>query len=212
MNNKSFNSTTISKIFKSRNILLDLFEKRGFDISQYKNFTINEIHILYTNEQLDMLLENNNNGKKLYVKYHILTKIRPPNILDYNEELYINENIIDKKDDLIIVTKDSINEGIRYALDVLYKKDGYYVNIYNYNKYLFNILNHEKVPEHRILTDKEKKDIQKKYNIVDDSKFPEISRFDPVAIAIGIRPGEVCEIKRSSPNSIKSLYYRICVS
>ncbi len=50
-----------------------------------------------------------------------------------------------------------------------------------------------------------------KYNIMNDTQLPEISRFDPVAKAICIRPGEVCEIIRPSKTSIKSTYYRICV-
>ena len=45
---------------------------------------------------------------------------------------------------------------------------------------------------------------------MNDTQFPEISRFDPVAQAIGIRPGEVCEILRPSPVSIVAKYYRIC--
>ena len=56
-----------------------------------------------------------------------------------------------------------------------------------------------------------KNDIMKKYNINKDREFPEISRFDPVATAIGVRPGQLCEITRSSETSITSKYYRICI-
>ena len=44
-----------------------------------------------------------------------------------------------------------------------------------------------------------------------DSQFPDISRFDPVAQAIGIRPGQVCEIIRPSKTAISAPYYRICM-
>ena len=58
----------------------------------------------------------------------------------------------------------------------------------------------------------EKEDFLKKYNISDEkTQMPTISRFDPVAIAIGLRPGQVCEITRPSQTSITSLYYRLCV-
>ena len=53
--------------------------------------------------------------------------------------------------------------------------------------------------------------IKNKYNIMDDTQFPDISRFDPVAQVIGIRPGQVCEIIRPSKSAIKGYYYRICV-
>jgi DNA-directed RNA polymerase subunit H (RpoH/RPB5) len=51
----------------------------------------------------------------------------------------------------------------------------------------------------------------KKYNIDELSQFPEISRFDPVACVIGIKPNEICEINRPSKTSINANYYRICV-
>ena len=38
-----------------------------------------------------------------------------------------------------------------------YKNDNYYVNIYNMNDYLYNILDHVLVPPHTIISDDEKK-------------------------------------------------------
>ena len=45
---------------------------------------------------------------------------------------------------------------------------------------------------------------------MNDKQFPEISRFDPVAIAIGLRPSQVVEIIRSSPTALKTKFYRLC--
>jgi DNA-directed RNA polymerase subunit H (RpoH/RPB5) len=50
-----------------------------------------------------------------------------------------------------------------------------------------------------------------KYNVTID-QLPTISRFDPVAKAICINPGEVCEITRGSNTAITSKYYRLCVN
>ena len=61
----------IISIYKSRANLLEILEERGFDITEYKNFTINEIGILTDSNQLDMLLENKTTKKKIYVKYSI---------------------------------------------------------------------------------------------------------------------------------------------
>jgi len=52
--------------------------------------------------------------------------------------------------------------------------------------------------------------MMKKYNIMDKSQMPDISRFDPVALSIGLRPNEICKIIRTSKTSIQSIYYRIC--
>ena len=41
--------------------------------------------------------------------------------------------------------------------------------------------------------------------------FPDISRFDPVARVIGLRPGQVCHIIRPSKTAIEANYYRVCI-
>ena len=50
-----------------------------------------------------------------------------------------------------------------------------------------------------------------KYNLMQRTQFPEISRFDPVARVIGLRPGQICKITRPSKTAIESNYYRVCV-
>jgi DNA-directed RNA polymerase subunit H (RpoH/RPB5) len=67
------------------------------------------------------------------------------------------------------------------------------------------------LPSHRILSTSESTVIKMRYNIMEDSQLPELSRFDPVAQAIGIRPGEICEILRPSKTAISAYYYRICI-
>jgi DNA-directed RNA polymerase subunit H (RpoH/RPB5) len=77
----------------------------------------------------------------------------------------------------------------------------------------FNILDHELVPPHIVLTDEEKNDFLKKYNIdTPKTQVPQISRFDPVAGAIFLKPGQICKIIRPSKTAIKGLYYRYCIN
>jgi DNA-directed RNA polymerase subunit H (RpoH/RPB5) len=210
MAGKNTNSTIVSDIYNSRIHILDLLKQRGFNVSEYEGASINEINIFNDNNQLDLLLTNEETQKKVYVKYYIEKKIRPINVYDFVEELYNTENILNQDDDLIIISKDKPNDSLIKLMTNLYKSDKYFVNIYWMKNYLFNILNHTLVPPHRILSEEEKKNIIKKYNIINSSEFPEISRFDPVAIALGIRPGELCEINRSTTTAIKEYYYRLC--
>ena len=216
MSKKASNSQTISKIYSSRKIMLDLAKERGFDTSDYENFTINEMQVLTTNKQLDMLLEKDDKTK-IYFKYHLggtgsgFTKLRGPHILDYIEDLYEIEEILSKEDDLIIVTKDEPNPALKNLLKMQFTQKGYYVNVYNIHNYLYNILKNKLVPKHEIINEDRKKEIAEEYNIVQESQWPEISRFDPPAMAIGLRPGQVTEITRKSPTSLDTKYYRLCV-
>ena len=214
MSQKGANSQTISKIFSSRKNILDLAKKRGFNVEEYEKFTINEIQILKENKQLDMLMEKVEDGetKKIYYKYHLGTKLRGPHVQDYIEDLYQIEDILSLNDDLVIITKDNSNIALKNLLRMEFTQNKYYVNVYNYHNYLYNILNNDLVPEHIIISDEKKKQTAKKYNIVTESQWPEISRFDPAALAIGLRPGQVTEIIRKSPTALETIYYRLCVS
>lgn len=206
-------SPIVSKLYRSRNTLLEILsEKRGFDVSDYTGFSVTELHSMMKNEQLDMLLENSETGKKIFVKYHLGPKLKSngAQIYDYIDDLYDIEQILGDDDELIIVTKDKTNDGIKAIITQVYINDKKFINIYNIHSYLFNILNHNMVPEHTVLSDEQKATIITKYYITEESQFPEISRFDPVAQAIGLRPGQLVEIIRASPTAITAKYYRLC--
>ena len=209
-------SPLISKIYKSRNILLEILKNRGYNVDDYTDFSVTEVQAMYNNKELDMLLEHstqknsNDENKKLYVKYHLTTRLGSSHIYDYVDDLFDIEEVLTSEDDLIIISKDKTNQTIRDLVEQLFIKDKKFVNIYNFHDYLFNVLDHEMQPIFRILSKDEKQEIMKRYNIVKDKEFPDISRFDPVSQAIGVRPGQLIEITRSSPTAVKSLYYRIC--
>ena len=203
-------SGNIVQIFKSRNIILDLLHTQGYDISKYEDPSITEVHTMFQAKQMDMLLEKSN--KKAYVKYHLAKTLRTVNIYEYIDDLFNLEQILEKKDDLIIIIKDEPNEPLIKELKKILEKDGIFITVFNIERLQFNILDNEMVPPHRILSTQDANEIRKKYNITNDSQFPDISRFSPVAMAIAMRPGELCEITRSSKTAINSKFYRICSS
>jgi len=86
-----------------------------------------------------------------------------------------------------------------------------YINVFKINELQYNLLEHSFVPKHVKLSFLEKKELYLKYNIENDKQLPQISRFDPVAKAILLRPGEVCKIIRYDKISLQNDYYRICV-
>ena len=129
---------------------------------------------------------------------------------DYVEDLYNLEEILEPKDDIIIVIKDKINDTMTKLMNTLYIKEGIFCTIFTLKQLQFNILEHSLVAPHRILSEEEIPPLKKKFNITDNRQFPEISRFDPVAKAIGMRPDNICEIIRPSKTAITTKYYRLC--
>lgn len=206
----SINEPLISRLYTSRNNLLSILEKQGYNVQDYTNLSVHEVHSMKESKQLDMLMTNTNNNTKVYVKYHLGKSLRPKHVYEYIEDLYQLESILTPNDQLIIIIKEKVNDTLTELIRQLFNTEKYYINIFQLDTLLYNILNHDLVPPHRILNDKEVKELIKKYNIIDMKQFPEISRFDPVAKLIGIRPGQMCEIIRSSKTAITSNYYRFC--
>ena len=208
-------SSLVSSIYKSRETIIKLMEIQGYDTSEYENITLTETNAKYTNNQLDMLFDASKDTdvktRKTYVNYHIDKSLRPAYIHDTIEDLFNVEELLTKDDTLIIVTKDDPHDTIINTLKHLWEKDGYFVIIHNIKRLQFNILDHSLVPKHRILKETEITDVKTRYNLKHSTDFPDISRFDPVALAIGMRPGDICEIIRPSKTSITGTYYRVCV-
>jgi DNA-directed RNA polymerase subunit H (RpoH/RPB5) len=205
-------SGTISTVFKSRQNLLKLLSQQGYDIKDYEEFSVNETHIMYNNKQLDMMLTSQKEGetKKVYVKYHLAKTLRRENINDYIDDLYNLEQVLTKTDTLVIVIKQEPHDTLLNILNQIWEQDGIFIVIYNLDRLQFNILDHEYVPKHIILNDNEINEMKKRYNITKNTELPEISRYDPVAQAIGMRPGQICKIIRPSKTAITADYYRLC--
>ena len=201
-------SQTIALIYKSRVNLLSQLSYQGYDVSDYNDFSVEEINAMFLNKQLNMTIKGEN--KKTYVIYHIEKTLRKENIDEYVERIYNVEQLLSKEDMLVIVMKTMPNDTLIKHQKQIWEEKGIFIVIHGIPKLQFNLLDHEFVPPHIKLTEDEGKQIMNKYNIMDKSQMPDISRFDPVALAIGLRPGEICKIERTSKTSIQSNYYRIC--
>jgi DNA-directed RNA polymerase subunit H len=192
-------------------------KRQGFNVDDYDKFSINEVNTMKQNNQLDMLLEqteedeNTKRKNKIYIKYYLGKMVRPANINEMVDDLFNLEVILTKDDTLFIIIKEDMNETLISELKHIWEKDGVFIVIQNIKRLQFNILDHILVPNHRVMKKSEVASIMKKYNILDITQFPDISRFDPVAQVIGLRPGQVCEITRASKTAIESSYYRVCI-
>ena len=204
-------SGTITSIYKSRTNLLSLLKAQGYDVSQYDNFGMNEVHAMNTNKQLDMLVVKEA-GQKAYVKYHLGTPLRRDNITEYVDDLYHLEKTLSKTDSLIIVMKSEMNDANIAVLNQIWEQDGIHIVIFSLDRLQFNILEHTYVPKHSIMTEPETQAMMEKYNIARPDMLPNISRYDPVAMAIGMRPGQACKIERFSKTAVSTPYYRICTT
>ena len=211
-------SILISHIYKSRKIVLELMQKQGYNVNDYANFSINEVNSMKQNNQLDMLLEKSdeyvtaeNPKNKIYIRYYLSARPAAKNIQEMIDDLFILTETLKKTDTLFIIIKDDPNETLINELKHIWESEGIFIIVESIKRLQFNILEHTLVPPHRVLAESEVIEVMKKYNVVNKTQFPDISRFDPVARVIGLRPGQLCHIIRPSKTAIETNYYRICV-
>lgn len=70
-----------------------------------------------------------------------------------------------------------------------------------------DVLRHELVPEHRILSEEEKQKLLEKFDIT-IKQLPRVLDTDPVVKQMNAKAGDVLEMKRKSISAGTSLYYR----
>jgi DNA-directed RNA polymerase subunit H (RpoH/RPB5) len=214
-------SSETTMIYNSRKNLLDSLSSLGYKTDEYMSFSTNEVEAMIINNQLDMLIEYSAEvtaetayaKTKVYVKHMLNAKaIRLKSAIEeIIEELYDLEEVLTKRDTLIVVVNDEPNDTMVEKLKFWHDSRGIHVVIHNIKRLQYNILKHSMVPKHEILTETQTMDLMKQYNLNTVKQLPEISRFDPVSLMICMRPGQVCKITRKSQTSVVSDYYRVCV-
>ena len=216
------NEIEVAQLFKSRETILELLKKQGYDVSNYEKQSMTQVSAMKKNDQMDMLVETGDK-KKVYVKYHLAKTLKETNILEYIDDLMyqdvddaeLNADVdapahLKKSDDIIIITKDEPNESLIKALKNIWKQDNVFITVHAIKRLQFNILKHELVSSHRVMNNDEVNTFKQKFKITNDSMLPDINRFSPVALVISIRPGQICEIMRPSNTAIEAPFYRVC--
>jgi DNA-directed RNA polymerase subunit H (RpoH/RPB5) len=196
---------------------LEQLERLAYSVNDYNAFSINEIDAMFVNSQLDMLISHNTEDKKVYIKYYLFSKtvskqIRPQILDTIIEDLYEIESVLTPKDTLVIIIDEEPNDTIITKLVYLYERTGIFVVIHNIKRLQFNLLNHVLCPSVAILDEKEMEELNISLNLKSNFKLlPEISRFDPMALVIMLRPGQITKLMRTSSTALYTPYYRICV-
>ena len=211
----SSSSNFVGQLYKVRTTLIELFEEQGYSAGNYANFSIAELQTMLKNSELDMMFKKE--GKQALIKFYEITgetnkTLKQPILESLVSQYFELEETLKKTDDLIIIVNEDPTETIQNVMKHIWEQKGIYVNIISVKRLQFNILTHTLVPKHTLLTNEQKDEFYKKFNIKKSNEIPEISRFDAVAMSICMRPDDVCKIIRPSKTAIEGIYYRNCVN
>jgi DNA-directed RNA polymerase subunit H (RpoH/RPB5) len=213
-------ATTVHLMYNSRVNLISQLNSAGFDTKNYASFNIHQINAMYTTGQMDFMVEKSSPvPQKTYIRYHLIGPLRSGTLNAYVDKYYgngLDENtesvILDKQTDaLIILSENEPNESLRDSMALIYEKRGVYVNVINVKRLQYNVLDHELCPKMEVISQNDMETIKTKLNISNFRQLPEISRYDPMAMAFMLRPGNIAKFHRKSPTAQTTDYYRICI-
>ena len=92
----------------------------------------------------------------------------------------------------------------RIFFDIISEERGFFLT----KKRKIDVLLHELVPKHYLLTKEESQNLLENYQI-NISDLPQMFEKDPVSVAIGAKEGDIVKIVRDSHTTVKNIdYYR----
>lgn len=221
----------IDLVFKSRGNLLKMLAYRGCDVKEYQNYTKDEIAALLTNHMqgkytsseekgpLDIIVEQKNSatgkkdGSRIMVKYRMDQRMmKKDTIIKQAAAIFEHHDLDKEKDTLIILNQNAVflkpgskEDSVQTVVNRCYLS-GMFIQIYGLENFNINIAEHQLVPKHTLLTDKQIQEVVDKYKSGAD-QLPKIKREDPMAKYVGARPGNVIKIDTFNPtNGTEPLY------
>lgn len=106
----------------------------------------------------------------------------------------------------IIVVKEINKKAIQYVYNTFPNAE-----VFIENELLINLIDHDLVPEHEILSKEECDELLENYN-AKKRNLPKILKTDPVARYYNMKPGDICKIIRPSEQSGFVAFYRLVVN
>ncbi|XP_021908470.1 DNA-directed RNA polymerase V subunit 5A [Carica papaya] len=201
-------STESHRYYLSRRTALEMLKDRGYEVA------VSEIDLSL--EEFRAVHGQNPDVERLRFSVHhrsdpskrILVIFCGTGVVKVNTIRSIASQIVNKGSltGLILIVQNHITSQALKAIDLFSFK----VEIFQITELLVNITKHVLKPKHRVLTDKEKKNLLKKYSIV-EKQLPQLLKKDAIVRYYGLEKGQVVKVTYDGEITGEHFTYR-CVS
>lgn len=198
----------------SRQTIIEMLNLRGFDTSNLMQFSA-------ANSNMDTMLEPiklSNGSEYIEIHYELTsTRTNHKNLSKKVQQIMEKTDPKNIKKDftIIFLVSDTMTPSVKEAVRVLANKYKVYIQVFPIKTLMYNVTKHNFVPEHiRIKKDEYSsylEDFLDSHHINSLENLPKILESDPVAMFIGLRPGELAKIIRPSTSAGQHIVYRYCV-
>jgi DNA-directed RNA polymerase subunit H len=215
---------TVDILYRSRQTLLELQSKKGYNTKAYDKFGPFEIEKMSAHSHenaLGMVLERQvadgvNAPATCHIEY-ALPKVKN-RLSGYLSKLVAalegeDETKVDfTKLEVIIVTMEPIGDTFHAAALNHYNSRKLRISFFDARTLVTNPMDHVLVPLHETVPESEHADLLKKYNMTTKLNLPMIKfHEDIIGRIIGLVPGSIVKITRPSPQAGEYVVYRVCV-
>jgi DNA-directed RNA polymerase subunit H len=218
------NFAFVDSIYRSRLTLLDILERRNYDVAMYRKFSPAEAAAAATAlpglsftvykkadaQQDDEKYEcqvryiNNMTRPKLETFFDDIPEERT----EYTEVIVMQQAPIADAHHAIALKQYMKMKDLPTGEKVRAKLR---VSFFCMDMIVVNPTSHVLVPKHEIVPENEHKGLMASMYITTKSKFPEIKfHIDPITRCIGAVPGDIIKITRPSASAGVAIIYRVC--
>lgn len=231
--------STIDLIVRSRPIILEILESRGYDVSVYKDVSPTDMYLLASKKPSVLTITAKKSPdssapkdrvvvlywteNKLYrqsaatILEKIYTKMEAPPAAEDEEvvggagESEDDVNIDPRRDEIVVLMSEPYHDQYNQLALVGWGKK-VRVSFFALKNLISNPAKHFMVPTHRKLSPEETSEVLKSLHMRSVNEFPHIKfHFDMQARVLGLVPGDVVEIQRPSETAGIYTFYRVCM-
>jgi len=218
------NFAFVDSIYRSRMTLLDILEKRNYEVAMYRKFSPAEAAAAATalpglsftvykkaeaqiddeKQECQVRYINNMTRPKLETFFDDI----PEDRTEHTEVIVMQQGPIADAHHAIALKQYMKMKDLPTGEKVRAKLR---VSFFCMDMIVVNPINHVLVPKHEIIPESEHKSLMASMYITTKSKFPEIKfHVDPIARCIGAVPGDIIKITRPSLSAGIAIIYRVC--
>jgi DNA-directed RNA polymerase subunit H (RpoH/RPB5) len=207
----------LDKIIRSRPIVLEVLETRGFDTTPFQNELPTDLITkasapLKDEIELDLLriqVSTKTADEKAHVLYWMGVIRHKLNDKEKFDKLLPEE--IGENDQIIVLLNEPLHKNFHETAIRQWAVKKQRVSFFDIRQLIFNPSKHSMVPLHRKVLPEEVDPLLERLLVKSKMELPHIKyHFDMQARILGLLPGEIVEIKRPSPTIGEYLMYRIC--
>lgn len=203
--------TELSKLWRVRKTVMQLCHDRGYLVTQDElDETLDEFKNLFKikpssdkplRSKMTMLFFHGSTNEKMYVHFPPEKTLRKSHMVSYCQDM--------QKEDIfkaIFIVQEALTPVAKRALADFASL--FSLEVFWESELLVNIMDHELVPKHIVLSNTEKEDLFAKYNL-SETLLMRIQSYDPVVRYYGLKRGQVVKIIRNSETAGRYVSYRL---